>query len=193
MTDYFALLGEERRPSLDPERIRATYHRLSREWHPDQQSGTGPARDFAALNTAQRTLTDPKSRVRHLLALEYPQISVSGPSAVPTALADLMFPLQALLAEANAFLGRKNATTHELSRALMAADGFFLQEKIEERLAGIEERLDTLLDELRRFDAERWDARPADAGTILLGFYHGFAYLGRWSGQLREQLFGLAV
>ena len=193
MTDFFALLGEERRPWLDPERIKATYHRLSREWHPDQQSGGAPTHDFAALNTAQQTLGDPKSRVRHLLTLEYPETSVSGPSAVPTALADLMFPLQALLADANAFLTRKNAATNELSRALMAGDGFLLQEKIEERLEGIENRLASLLDELRRFDEERWEDRPPDAGTALLGFYHGFAYLGRWSGQLREQLFQLAV
>ena len=101
--------------------------------------------------------------------------------------------LQRLLAEANAFLGRKSAAVNELSRALMAGDGFILQEKIEEQLAGIESRLDALLGELRRFDEERWECRPPDAGTALLGFYHGFAYLGRWSGQLREQLFQLAV
>ena len=167
---------------------------MSREWHPDQQLGGGPpSHDFAALNTAQQTLTDPKSRVRHLLALEYPAISVTGPSAVPPELADLMFPLQALLAEANAFLACKNAAANELSRALLASEGFILQEKIEERLGGIEDRLDSLSAELRRFDGERWPERRADAGTALLGFYHGFAYLGRWSGQLREQLFQLAV
>ena len=34
MTDLFALLGEPRRPDLDPERIKQTFHRLSRTEHP---------------------------------------------------------------------------------------------------------------------------------------------------------------
>ena len=145
------------------------------------------------LNVAQQTLTEPRRRLRHLLSLEYPQVSVSGPSAVPPALADLMFPVQSLLGQADAFLARKSAAASALSLAMLAGEGFVLQEQAGEKLAVLEEKLARLTDELKAFDAHRWDARPADGAAVLLGFYHGFAYLGRWIEQFRERLFQLAA
>lgn len=195
MIDYFALLEEERRPWIDPERIKETFHRLSRDQHPDQRSqdGVNPNdADFAALNVAQQTLRDPKSLLRHLLSLEFPQASVSGPSAVPPALADLMFPVQSLLGQIDALLARKANAPSALSRALLAGEGFVLQEQAEEKLASLEDQLAKLAEELQRFDSQKWDERPADAASILLGFYHGFAYLSRWIEQFRERLFQLA-
>src|SRR6187402_2801403 len=109
MTDYFALLGEPRRPLLDPERIKDTFHRLSRERHPDQAGGAIDA--FAELNLAQETLRDPKLRLRHLLALEHPEIGTAGPTSVPPSLADDFAPTHELLQRLNAFLPRKEAAS----------------------------------------------------------------------------------
>ena len=69
-TDYFALLGEPRRPFLDPERVKETFHRLSLCQHPDQQQDGDPSGgdDFARLNQAQQVLREPKARLKHLLA-----------------------------------------------------------------------------------------------------------------------------
>lgn len=192
MPDYFALLGEQRRPWLDPERIKETFHRLSRDQHPDQQAA-GDEVDFTALNVAQQTLRDTRSRLRHLLSLEYQEVSVSGPSVVPPALADLMFPIQSLLVQADAFLARKASAAGALSRAMLAGEGFVLQERAEEEFARLEEKLAALTEELQGFDAQSWDARPPETASILLGFYHGFAYLGRWTEQFRERLFQLAA
>ncbi len=200
MLDYFALLEEERRPWIDPGRVKETFHRLSRNQHPDQRTSGGSVEqvssdnaDFAALNVAQQTLRDPRSRLRHLLSLEYPQVSVSGPSAVPSGLADLMFPVQSLLGQADAFLARKAAASSALSLAMLAGEGFLLQERAEKKLAALEAKLSELTDELQQFDSQRWYTRPADTASVLLGFYHGFAYLGRWTEQFRERLFQLAV
>ena len=200
MLDYFALLEEARRPGLDPERINETFHRLSREQHPDQRTPGGTAEQaasdhagFAALNVAQQTLSDPRGRLRHLLSLEYPQAGVSGPSAVPPALADLMFPVQTLLGQTDAFLARKAFASSALARALLAGEGFVLQEQAEEKLAALEEKLAQLPAELKAFDAHQWDARPMNAVGVLLGFYHGFAYLSRWIEQFRERVFQLAA
>ena len=109
MTDLFALLGEPRRPFLDPERIKETFHRLSRTEHPDQQTAPAVAADagFAQLNLAQATLRDPKTRLRHLLELEFPAVRLSGPSTVPPALGDLFAPIHGLLREIDALLSRK--------------------------------------------------------------------------------------
>lgn len=194
MTDYFALLGEPRRPWLDAERVKETFHRLSREQHPDQQNAAASG-DFAELNAAQATLRDPKARLRHLLALEYPHVAVSGPASVPAALSELLFPTHALLQKIDAFLARQAAASGALARALLAGEQFALREEAETRLGELEALHATLLAELQTFDAERWAIvpRPPDAETALLGFYHGFAYLARWIEQFRERLFRLSV
>ena len=190
MTDYFALLDEPRRPWLDEERVKETFHRLSRERHPDQADASG---DFAELNAAQATLRDPKARLRHLLALEYPHVAVSGPADVPAPLAELLFPIHELLRKIDTFLARRVAASGALARALLAGDQYALREEAEARLTDLEGLHATLLSELQNFDAQSWDSRPADAAATLLGFYHGFSYLSRWIEQFRERLFQLSV
>ena len=195
--DFFALLGEERRPWLDPERIKDTFHRLSRTVHPDQQNGSpmeaGVAdTDFARLNQAQTALRDPKARLRHLLEIEYPQIRLSGPADVPATLADLFAPVHGLLQEIDAFLARKAGAPSSLAKALLARDEFALCEKVEARLAALGSLHAAALEELRTFDAQ-WSPRPTDASARLHDFYQRFAYLTRWTDQLRERLFQFAA
>ena len=52
MLDYFALLEEERRPWIDPEKIKETFHRLSREQHPDQRTPERPGKLPATMRTS---------------------------------------------------------------------------------------------------------------------------------------------
>src|ERR1041385_2136244 len=76
MTDYFALLGELRRPWLDPEKLKAKFLALSADVHPDRFHHTAEAERLAAnqrfttLNTAYQVLREPTERLRHLLELE---------------------------------------------------------------------------------------------------------------------------
>jgi curved DNA-binding protein CbpA len=197
MVDYFALLGEPRRPFLDPERIKETFHRLSRTRHPDQQandavSGDGDNGDFAALNLAQQTLRDPKARLRHLLELEHPQIRTSGPAAVPATLADQFAPVHQLLKGIEGFLPRKEAATSALTKALLAREAGTLRAQAQDRLAQLEAQHAAALADLQAFDAG-WEAygQSPDAAARLVEFYQRFAYLARWIEQLRERLFQL--
>ena len=193
--DFFALLGEPRRPFLDPERIKDKFQALSREQHPDQQAtGSNAETDavFARLNAAQAILRDPKSRLRCLLELEYPEVKVSGPAAVPGALADLFAPIHELLSRIDALLAKKGASSLALARALLAREEISLQEAAQARLGELETLHAQAVEELRTFDA-RWEPRPPDAAGQLHGFYQRFAYLSRWTDQLRERLFQLAV
>ena len=194
MTDPFALLGEARRPDLDPARVKDTFHRLSREQHPDAAGGSGGdgGEDFARLNQAQAALRDPKARLRCLLELEYPDVRVAGPSVVPAALADLFAPVLTLLRDIDALLAKKAAAPSALAKALLARQEWALREAAEALL----EKLDTLhaatLEALRAFDAA-WEPRPPDAATRLVDFHGRFAYLSRWTEQLRERLFQLGL
>ena len=189
--DFFALLGEERRPWLDPEEVKEKFHRLSRTEHPDQQVSEDA--DFTRLNQAQATLRDPKLRLRHLLELEYPEVKLSGPSGVPAGLADLFVSTHGLIQEADAVLAKKAAAASALARALLAREEFAAREKVEATL----ERLDTLQAEaaagLQAFDARWMEARPPEAAAALRDFHQRFAYLSRWLAQLRERLFQLGA
>ena len=194
MTDLFALLGETRRPDLDPERIKETFHRLSRTEHPDQQDAPSGGADagFAQINLAQTTLRDPKIRLRHLLELEFPAVRLAGPSTVPPALADLFAPIHTLLREVDALLSRKSAAPSALARALLAREEWTFRERAEIALAEVETLHAATLADLRTFDAA-WELRPPDAAARLHDLYQRFSYLSRWTDQLRERIFSLGM
>ena len=194
MTDLFALLGEPRRPFLDPERIKETFHRLSRTEHPDQQTAPAVAADagFAQLNLAQATLRDPKTRLRHLLELEFPAVRLSGPSTVPPALADLFAPIHGLLREIDALLSRKANAPSALARALLSREEFTLRERAEATLEQLETLHAAASEDLQAFDTA-WQSRTPDAAAGLHELYQRFSYLARWTDQLRERLFQLGM
>ena len=189
--DLFALLGEPRRPWLDPEQVKDTFHRLSRTEHPDQQ--TAENANFTRLNQAQATLRDPKLRLRHLLELEFPEVKLSGPSGVPADLADLFVSVHGLLRETDALLTKKSAATSALAKALLAREEFAAREKVEAILAPLDALHAAATADLQAFDARWMDARPPEASTALHDFYQRFAYLSRWLEQLRERLFQLGA
>ncbi len=191
--DFFALLGERRRPWLDPAHVKETFHRLSRTEHPDQQTdpdATNADAGFAVINQAQAALRDPKARLRHLLELEFPQVKLSGPTTVPATLADLFAPVHGLLQEIDALLAKKASAPSALAKALLTRQELLLREKAEACLEQIGSLHAAAVAELQAFDSE-WDARPADAAGRLHDFYQRFAYLTRWTDQLRERLFQL--
>lgn len=193
--DFFALLGVPRRPWLDPEQVKDKFHALSREQHPDQQAtGSNAETDavFARLNAAQTALRDPKARLRCLIEIEYPEIKLSGPAAVPGTLADLFAPIHELLGRIDALLAKKAASPSALARALLAREELSLQEAAQERLGALETLHAQALEELESFDAE-WEGRLPNAAGQLHGFYQRFAYLSRWTDQLRERIFALST
>lgn len=193
-SDFFALLGERRRPFLDPEQVKDTFHRLSRTEHPDQRSAPATDSDaaFARLNQAQATLRDPKARLRHLLELEHPEVKLSGPTNVPASLADLFAPIHGLLREIDDLLAQKAAAPSALAKALLARRELALRERAELRQAEVDALQASALAELRDFDAQ-WEPRPPGTARTLHDFYQRFAYLSRWSEQLRERLFQLGM
>ncbi len=189
--DFFALLGEPRRPWLDPEQVKETFHRLSRTEHPDQQPAEDA--DFARLNQAQATLREPKTRLRHLLELEYPEIKLAGASSVPADLNGLFVPIHGLLAETTALLTKKAGVSSALAKSLLVREEFAAREKVETMLGQLDALLAATTEELQTFDSHWMTARLPEAGAVLHNFYQRFAYLSRWIDQLRECLFELGA
>ncbi len=103
--DLFAVMGLPRRLTVDAAALEATYHRLSREVHPDfhlhkpaDEQDRLLARS-ALVNAAYRTLKDFHARIEHLVALEGG--GALKPKAPPQLLEDVL-EVQELLEECRA-------------------------------------------------------------------------------------------
>src|SRR3954447_22896891 len=120
MPDHFAALDQPRRPWLDPDALKAFFHRASATWHPDV-AGSGDAARFAAASAAYSALRDPVWRLRHLLELEAPE-ELTLPSEIPPDFADLFMRLAEFRQSLNAFQKKESAAVHGLARALLAGE-----------------------------------------------------------------------
>jgi curved DNA-binding protein CbpA len=193
--DYFAMLGESRRPYLDPEKVAEKFHELSRSQHPDSRAaadGEGdPTADFARLNQAQQTLRDPKLRLGYLIGLEYPEVRLAGPAEVPRTLAGLFSPIHALLEKVDAVLARKAGAPSALSRALLAREEWQLRAEVEAHVQALEQLYASALDELKDYDADWQSGASSGQQQQMVNFFQRFSYLSRWLDQLRERLFQL--
>ncbi len=195
MIDYFALLDQPRRPWLDPETLKDTYHQKTLKAHPDTQTsrpGT-EATDtaFAHLNEAFQVLHDPKRRLHHLLSLEGVAPS-SAEQTVPNQLHDLFPAVGALTQRANLLLEKIGATSNALSRSLLKPQILEAQNEAKQVRARIQDLFDVSLAELSRIDAA-WATNPAEQIEALSNLYFAFAYLTRWSTQLEEITFQLSL
>ena len=101
MTDYFALLAQPRTPWLDPNQLVEEFRRRVKLEHPDAGVGSPDSgNNFAELNTAYRVLTEPSSRLAHLLELSGEKVgSISQP---PVELSDLFFSTASAIDEVRA-------------------------------------------------------------------------------------------
>lgn len=131
-SDYFQMLGLERRFALDPAELERRYLERSREAHPDRQAAR-PADERARaagqamqLNLAYRTLKRPLPRAEHLLALA--GIRIGDNETVSQELLVEMLELREELAGARAAgdgaaIARLEAAARERERAELARLG----------------------------------------------------------------------
>lgn len=187
--DAFAVLGLPRAAALDPEAVKAAYLERCRDAHPDRAGGD--ERLSAELNAARDLLSEPESRLKHLLELEGGAEALAW-AAVPMEedLMDLFASLGGLLARVEAWRKRHEAAGSALARALLSGEQMILQEEVERVLAGMEERKAGLLVRLPEVDEER-AKDPARAAVLLRALRAQFAYLAKWQSQAREALLRL--
>jgi len=152
--DFFAVMGLRRRLDVDLQALEATFHRLSREVHPDfHQHKPAEERErllaqSALVNGAYRTLRDFHERVAYLIELEGGE--ALKPKAPPELLADVL-ETQELLEERRA-AGRVGADHPLALRVAQEADR-------------IRVRLDRLEADLQARAVE-WDDLESSTGTV---------------------------
>jgi curved DNA-binding protein CbpA len=188
MIDHFSILGQPRRPWLDPEEVKDAFHRLGASLHPDVP-GTGDAAQFTALNAAWSVLREPASRLRHLLELTAPE-ALAGAAPPPLELADLFMEIAGVRRRLDALLGKRKAATSPLTRALLASEEADLRREIQSTLGRLQAAEAASLAEVRVVDSA-WNDPTPEAVAALVRSYHRLAYLARWLAQTRESLFAL--
>ena len=193
MTDYFALLGEVRRPWIDRNKLKQKYHQLTLRLHPDRgrrnQTTSEDTGSLAELNEAFRVLQDPKLRLQHLLMLE--NAAPVAARSVPPALANLFWDTGASLKNLDAIL-EKQSSTSRLTQALGKSEIADAEMRTREILDQLRSLYNDALDKVRRTDP-LWLADPAAHVSTLVDLYDSFSYLSRLIEQVNERLLRLRV
>ena len=202
MTDYFALLGEARRPWLDPEALKAKFIALSAETHPDHLQLPGATermnanQRFADLNSAFNCLRDPKTRLQHLLELELGQ-KPGDLHQIPPDLASVFMDIANLCRQTDDYLRQKEGTRSPLLRARLFEQGQKWSERLIARQRQVTRRQESLLAQLRALD-EAWlkaeDNTPSKQILLdpLQEIWRLLSFLTRWSSQIQERLARIA-
>lgn len=164
VTDYFALFALPRRPWLNGEKLEEQYRELARQTHPDQS--THATKDFAEVNEAYRILRDPKSRLRHLLALEGKPPSAAT-AEIPADLASLFM---------------------KIAPALKHND----KEQINTLSEEVSDRYGEAIEQLRRL-SEGWSENASSNVIDAEKLYRRFAFLTRWKNLVEEHRFNTAT
>ena len=202
--DFFALLGEPRRPWLDADEVQSRFLARSAEVHPDrvhnapEEERAEANRSFAALNAACRCLRDPKHRLRHLLELER-AMPLANLERVPSSATEFYFQLGKTAREADLFLAERSKAVSRLARVGFFEAGMAWRDQLQalqNRLAARRQSLEAELKDLNQTwetapeigDPVRSSALPLDR---LESLYREYSFLARWADQLGERLLQL--
>jgi len=188
MTNLFALLGEPARPWLDPEGLKAKYHEITAQQHPDVAGATA---DFAEINRAYQVLADPAARLRHLMELESPEV-LTRAQPVPGDIAAFFAPVAEVRQGVDGFLKKHAAAGSPLAKALLSTEQYEVQERLEGAIAALQEKQEVLMAQVREVDGLWGEEREAAMGRVP-ELWQSLGYIAKWLGTLRELLFRLAA
>lgn len=205
MTDLFALLGEPRRPWLDPEELKTRFLNLTAPVHPDRFHHCGQAereeahRRFTELNAAYQCLREPRDRLRHLLELERGSRPAEVQEIAPASAA-LFGEVGRLTRECDDLLGTRAQAASPLVKVGLFEKGMALRERVGALLGDLEARLERLTDQMKMLNLAWETAPPVGSPTRaaalpcsrLEHLFRDYSYLARWSRQLRERLVSLS-
>lgn len=200
MTDYFALLKEQRRPWIDPELLKQKFLALSAEVHPDRVHGAEESQKraaqecYAEFNAAYNCLREPKERLAHLLELE----TGAKPRQVQNVPSDLMnafMEVTTVCRGTDAFLAERNATTSPLLRLQLFERGQEWTEQLMALQGKINSWREELLVRLREIDSD-WVKNAGERKRSLELLEKNcqlLGYFGRWSAQIQERIVQLSL
>lgn len=200
MTDYFAVLGFQRRPWLEEEEVKRRFLESSAEAHPDRfhtstaREKAGAEERFAELNAAQNTLRKPRERLVHFLTLE--GIPMDGQvQNVPAAAMEFFGRVGQLTREVEGFMGEKGRATSPMMKVQLFEKGLEWTEKLQGLSIRLNARIEAAHAEVKGFDAGWSSAGEGERKEMLKRLEEiarTLAFLERWRTQLQERIHALA-
>lgn len=204
MIDHFALLGENRRPWIDPELLKKKFLILSAEFHPDRVHGhsaeemRAAQQRFTEVNQAYNSLRHPKGRLQHLLELEL-GVKPQQVEQIPPDLMEFFIEVGRLFQQVDKFLAQRAQTSSPLLQVQFFEPSQLWIEKLNELHGRLRARQQSLMAELRTLDL-KWVAseksEPASReGMVqdLEKLYRLFSYYAKWEGQVQERVMQLSL
>jgi len=189
MIDHFALLDQPRRPWLDQDALKQQFHRLTAEHHPDVNAT--PQVEFSSVTAAYRLLSDPKTRLKHLIELEFPEAPEGG-NNVPKELVELFMQVAGALSIYGKLLKKLEAATIPLTQALIANEKREVLEQLQKLAHAISALEATGLEQLKQLDQAWLIDKPALL-VPLIGLGQKLAFLQKWADQIREAMLRLQM
>jgi DnaJ-domain-containing protein 1 len=199
--DYFTLLDEPRRPWLDANLLKQKFLALSTNLHPDkihsasESEKNAASKKFAELNAAYNCLAAPKSRLLHLLELEF-GAKPKDIQQIPNNLANIFAEVSMVCSSADRFLAEKAKATSPLLQVQLferAQEWIEKLNALQKKLGGLQSEL---LAKLQTLDAQ-WIAANSQTRDDLLknleDIYRLFGYFNRWNGQIQERIVHLSL
>jgi DnaJ-domain-containing protein 1 len=198
MIDYFALLGEARRPWLDSESLKAKFLSSSAQTHPDRAHHQGAAeqesahRAYLDLNAGYQCLREPRERLRHLLELELDPASPRD-QTIPPEISALFMEIGPVCRQADQLLRQKSGITSPLLKVQWFENSRECRGALDALGRKLDDRSQALLEGLKALDSE-WiaEGREATRRAALLSrledTYRQLSFIDRWRKQLRERI-----
>jgi DnaJ-domain-containing protein 1 len=205
MADSFVLLGQPRRPWLDPDKLKARYLELSGEVHPDRFHSASQEQQQAAtarhseLNAAYQRLRDPKERLLHLIELEHGRRPQEIQNVPPETM-ELFVQVGQLCRAVDAFLAERATAPSPMLKAKGFEEALDWTDRLQKMQDTLASQRAALEGRLKMLDAA-WNAPSASEsrapGSLPWGeleqLYRRFSFLSRWIGQLHERIVQLSL
>ena len=199
MEDHFARFTIPRRPWLDVEKLKQRFHELSTEVHPDQskndivKSKAALEQEFAEVNAAYQSLSNTKTRVRHLIELELGQ-APENVQSIPAEMTDWFMEIGSICRKVDAFLTKKEQQDSPMLQAALMGDGIALNDEVAEmhqklqtELAKIDDSLKALNSDWERLDGVIDGRAPMLPLAKLDALGQRLSFWVKWSAQLGER------
>ena len=175
MTDLFAALGFPRSPWLEPEEIKARHHAAMALAHPDKSNTVKISATI--LNEARRVLENPALRLRHLIALEFPN---QKPAGAPPPDWDFFQRIGETTMLASDLVAKLRVAKQPIVRATILARVASCIHSIESLKHEVVERREALQERLRVASREEWKLDDLQA------LAEDWTFLERSANSLRE-------
>jgi DnaJ-domain-containing protein 1 len=197
MKDFFALLGQPRRPWLLPEQLKQSFLQAAARCHPDRMHAASEEvrreahQRYTCLNEAHLCLTEPRCRLRHLLELER-GCKVPDLQEIPDDLMQFFALLIRQFKETDDFLKARDANTSPLLKVALFEQGESLREMLQQTLDSLRRKTEDLLERVRDLDG-RWEDRsgtPERRECLLAdleNLYRLLSFHDRWHHQTQTR------